>query len=348
MTNDQTVTQADRDAAVSAYESERVKTAAYRINIALGRLDDDPLVQAFARHRTAHSGEGREGVEETTCAHCEAQIFLMGADYLDQLEQALNDAGAPKWSADRMEKFNLVKRIAALGEGRSNDDVLRCDDCGRANPVWFAPSDVWNLVVGGPDATDDPGGVLCPICFIAKAEAAGIKPNGWRIEPEGRGKEAGDGGPLLVDQAWLDRRQSEADACSEAGPPARQAVMPGDPPHLGQTTLQWYLNYEFGWPHSLRESNIAAEAFKDGYRAALSAPQGEVERLRTALDDLLEDIEDEWIDHYLRPDSAERAKCKRCGGDDFFKGSIEHKPGCLVGRIRAALAQPEAGDQNHG
>lgn len=77
---------------------------------------------------------------------------------------------------------------------------------------------------------------------------------------------------MLVDQAWLDRRQAEPDANVEGGAPIRQHVMPGDPAHLLQTTLQWYLKFDFGYPHSVRESNIAAEAFKDGYRAAITTP----------------------------------------------------------------------------
>ncbi len=77
----------------------------------------------------------------------------------------------------------------------------------------------------------------------------------------------------------------------------------------------------------------------------MSGDAGEDGRWRDELEELLDDIEDEWIDHYLRPDSAERAKCKRCGGDDFFKSGIEHTPGCLVGRIRAALTpSPCPGD----
>jgi hypothetical protein len=76
--------------------------------------------------------------------------------------------------------------IAALSQPSPDEETCRCDDCGRANPVWFAPSPLWNLVVGGPDATDDPGGIVCPICFIEKAEAAGIMPSdgAWLLTNE--------------------------------------------------------------------------------------------------------------------------------------------------------------------
>lgn len=72
-----------------------------------------------------------------------------------------------------------------------------CDRCGRPSarslgplareagypgPVpqtyWFAQSYLWNLVMGGPSMTDDPGGVLCPSCFTQAADDAG-KPIGW-------------------------------------------------------------------------------------------------------------------------------------------------------------------------
>jgi hypothetical protein len=59
-----------------------------------------------------------------------------------------------------------------------------CDECGGPNPVWFAPSQTWNLVMGGPDAKGDPGGFLCPTCFIRKAEAGGIVPTAWTVAPE--------------------------------------------------------------------------------------------------------------------------------------------------------------------
>ncbi|MAG25057.1 hypothetical protein CMI47_05695 [Candidatus Pacearchaeota archaeon] len=42
-------------------------------------------------------------------------------------------------------------------------------DCGHPNPIWFADNELWNAVMGGDGATDDPGGVLCPTCFMLKA-----------------------------------------------------------------------------------------------------------------------------------------------------------------------------------
>lgn len=66
----------------------------------------------------------------------------------------------------------------------SNYEQQRCTECGQPNPVWFAPNEVWNRVIGGPEATDDPGGFLCPLCFIRRAEAAGIVPAAWVLSPE--------------------------------------------------------------------------------------------------------------------------------------------------------------------
>lgn len=90
-----------------------------------------------------------------------------------------------------------------------------CMDCGGLNPVWFAPNDVWNLVIGGPEAKDDPGGFYCPVCFIRRAEAAGIKPTAWELKPEG-----------------CDWRSIETP------PPAGQRVLAWWP-HLGQVVVAW-------------------------------------------------------------------------------------------------------------
>jgi hypothetical protein len=63
-----------------------------------------------------------------------------------------------------------------------------CTECGHLNPSWFTASVLWNLVMGGPDATDDPGGFLCPCCFIVKAERAlgDETPPAWVLHPEAR------------------------------------------------------------------------------------------------------------------------------------------------------------------
>ena len=57
-----------------------------------------------------------------------------------------------------------------------------CGDCGGKNPRWFADNDLWNLVMGGPDARDDPGGIICPYCFMARAEASPhVDVRVWRL-----------------------------------------------------------------------------------------------------------------------------------------------------------------------
>jgi len=62
-------------------------------------------------------------------------------------------------------------------------DETGCQECGGGeNPVWFAPHDLWNRVMGGEDCKDDPGGILCPVCFIRRAERVGIKEI-WRVGP---------------------------------------------------------------------------------------------------------------------------------------------------------------------
>jgi hypothetical protein len=64
-------------------------------------------------------------------------------------------------------------------EGHPED---RCERCGGANVSWFAPSDIWNravrAVTGGEDV------MICPVCFIKAAEAAGFDKAAWRVAPE--------------------------------------------------------------------------------------------------------------------------------------------------------------------
>ena len=58
-------------------------------------------------------------------------------------------------------------------------------DCGTLDtPVWFADNVLWNRVVGGEVAMSDPGGFLCPTCFIRRSHEAGLRPVSWRLIPE--------------------------------------------------------------------------------------------------------------------------------------------------------------------
>jgi len=57
-----------------------------------------------------------------------------------------------------------------------------CGACMAANPIWFTDSPLWNRVVGGPRAKGDPGGVLCPACFMARADHA-LGEQVWTVLP---------------------------------------------------------------------------------------------------------------------------------------------------------------------
>lgn len=67
-----------------------------------------------------------------------------------------------------------------------------CQECGRPNAKpWFTPSDVWNRVMrnGGPEP------IICPICFIARADKAGIICTGWELRPENYEQETSNQSP---------------------------------------------------------------------------------------------------------------------------------------------------------
>lgn len=65
-------------------------------------------------------------------------------------------------------------------------DETTCDRCGRDNPTWWTPTKVWKAVYG-PGGQPTRQGVLCPTCFIADAEAAGVTAPqgtpGWLVTP---------------------------------------------------------------------------------------------------------------------------------------------------------------------
>lgn len=75
----------------------------------------------------------------------------------------------------------LLERFALKAETPEPTDEhpeAKCQRCGGPNPVWFAPNEQWNAVRG------DEGGIVCPSCFAAQAEAQGIMPTAWTFAAE--------------------------------------------------------------------------------------------------------------------------------------------------------------------
>lgn len=57
-----------------------------------------------------------------------------------------------------------------------------CVRCGGTNPVWTAPSPLWNEVMRGGDINgrEQYAGIVCPSCFANLGTEAGIA-GGWRL-----------------------------------------------------------------------------------------------------------------------------------------------------------------------
>lgn len=58
-----------------------------------------------------------------------------------------------------------------------------CEDCGRRNISWFVDSQMWNAVAREPHGENYRDPMLCPACFVLRAEDAGIVAT-WEIKPE--------------------------------------------------------------------------------------------------------------------------------------------------------------------
>lgn len=69
----------------------------------------------------------------------------------------------------RIEKDrDLLARLAEQERTSRSDGP--CQDCGCMYSPWFTDNVLWNFIMGGPDATDDPGGMLCMSCFTARVD----------------------------------------------------------------------------------------------------------------------------------------------------------------------------------
>ena len=99
--------------------------------------------------------------------------------------------GVIEWPCDAerlaAEVVRLQEQLAAVRTAPCSrpwlpqDGDSRCQRCGHVNPPWFTDSETWNRI-----SSDDRYAVLCPACFISKADSRGLA-MAWRLEPEAPG-----------------------------------------------------------------------------------------------------------------------------------------------------------------
>jgi hypothetical protein len=97
-------------------------------------------------------------------------------------QSAESDAGLYATSASLV-RSDLRRLDDEVRPWRPSDGDSRCQECGHTYVPWFTDNWLWNHAVGGPTCTSDPGGYLCPRCFMVLAEQAfpGLV---WRMFPE--------------------------------------------------------------------------------------------------------------------------------------------------------------------
>lgn len=81
-----------------------------------------------------------------------------------------------------------------------------CGKCGRPNVVWFAPSPLWNKAVRAKGECE----ILCPVCFVQLAEAAGIPATAWVVMPERPNDDYQDAAEELAEWIGIHPRWSRA------------------------------------------------------------------------------------------------------------------------------------------
>lgn len=77
-----------------------------------------------------------------------------------------------------------------------------CMVCSQEYPVWYAPNDLWNVVMRTPDGREASEKVpfICPLCFTKEAERQGVHPTVWKLTAEQKGENTqGDTPPIQPD-----------------------------------------------------------------------------------------------------------------------------------------------------
>lgn len=114
----------------------------------------------------------------------------------------------PEWSVehpDREREYwaNLGRLAQAEATAQHPEDY--CHKCGGPNVVWFAPNSLWNKSVREANQPE----ILCPVCFVRLAEAAGVQAV-WEVAPQQHREStqaALDAAQEVVNIAYRDRGQ---------------------------------------------------------------------------------------------------------------------------------------------
>jgi hypothetical protein len=86
-----------------------------------------------------------------------------------------------------------------------------CQECRGPNINWSAPNEVWNIAVDNERHL-----ILCPICFVRRAEERGFGPIGWRVTvSEAPMQSREERSPVM--STPLRRRPSPDDLCAKCG-----------------------------------------------------------------------------------------------------------------------------------
>lgn len=160
-------------------QQERDRLRADAVEVARALLDERGQVAAEPAAHRILAGSGEQPAP-TALVRVEWGVVLddLGStDVYDTREEA--EARAVRDSTVvRIETW----RVGSGGQPGEDDrhPEAYCHRCGGPNITWWAPSPVWNYVMGYPDEAHD--GIVCPLCFAELAEAKGAS-EGWRVEP---------------------------------------------------------------------------------------------------------------------------------------------------------------------
>lgn len=152
-------------------------------------------------------------------------------------------ADSPKAREEGMVEWLDMPPPAALSSKNRSHPEDFCERCKGPNVIWFAPSPLWNAAHGEWD-------ILCPVCFVTLAVAAGINQDAWRIAPEFYVETPAD--PPLWKcpfcSHWNDPDDRECDFCPDGRQPEKTspAHIANEWADMATNGIQWLRNVRDG------------------------------------------------------------------------------------------------------